>query len=55
MKDRFSTTSLLSRVAQGNPNVPIADFSMLSGYDSYYHPVEGKPPLPVLLPAARVA
>src|SRR5439155_9025167 len=30
-QNRFSTTSLLSRVAQGNPDVPIADYTLLSG------------------------
>jgi hypothetical protein len=44
----FSTESLLSRVRQGNPEVPIADSTLLSNYDSYYHPSEREPPLPVL-------
>ncbi|HEV8259162.1 MAG TPA: PepSY domain-containing protein, partial [Burkholderiales bacterium] len=44
----FSTESLLTRVKQGNPDVPIADSALLSNYDSYYHPGERKPPLPVL-------
>src|ERR1051326_8976720 len=44
----FSTESLLSRVKQGNPEVPIAEAAVLSNYDSYYHPTERKPPLPVL-------
>src|SRR5262249_440653 len=44
----FSTDSLLTRVKQGNPDVPIAESALLSNYDSYYHPSERKPPLPVL-------
>jgi hypothetical protein len=44
----FSTESLLARVKQGNPNVPVADSVLLNDYDSYYHAVERKPPLPVL-------
>jgi hypothetical protein len=46
--ESFSTESLLSRVRQGNPDVPIAESALLSNYDSYYHPTERKPPLPVL-------
>ena len=46
--ERFSTESLLARVQQGNPNVPIVDSALLTGYDSYYHATERKPPLPVL-------
>ncbi len=44
----FPTESVLSRVKQGNPDVPIAEATLLSNYDSYYHPTERKPPLPVL-------
>jgi hypothetical protein len=44
----FSTESLLARVGQGNPGVPIAEATLLSDYDSYYHATERKPPLPVL-------
>jgi hypothetical protein len=47
-RDPFSTESLLNGVKQGNPDVPIAESAMLSTYDSYYHPGERKPPLPVL-------
>jgi len=47
-RESFSTESLLARAAQGNADVPIAESSLLSDYDSYYHPFEGKPPLPVL-------
>jgi hypothetical protein len=44
----FSTDSLLTRVKQGNPDVPIADSALLSNYDSYYHPSKRRPRLPVL-------
>jgi PepSY-associated TM region len=44
----FSAESVLNRVKQGNPEVPIAESTVLSDYDSYYHPNERKPPLPVL-------
>jgi hypothetical protein len=44
----FSTESLLARVGQGNAGAPIADFALLSTYDSYYHATERKPSLPVL-------
>ena len=44
----FATESLLAYAGQGNPGVPIAEAALLSGYDSYYHPTERKPPLPVL-------
>jgi hypothetical protein len=38
----------MDRVKQGNADVPIAESALLSTYDSYYHPGERKPPLPVL-------
>jgi hypothetical protein len=44
----FPMESLLARVRQGNPDVRVADSSLLSSYDSYYHATERKPPLPVL-------
>lgn len=44
----FPTDSLMARVRQGNPGVPIAEAAVLSSYDSYYHATERKPPLPVL-------
>jgi hypothetical protein len=44
----FSTESVLARVQQGNPNVPIVESVLLSDYDSYYHATERQPPLPVL-------
>jgi PepSY-associated TM region len=47
-KEPFPIGSLLARVAQGNPGVPVAEATVLSDYDSYYHATERKPPLPVL-------
>jgi PepSY-associated TM region len=47
-RELFSTESLMTRVKQGNPDVAIAESTLLSDYDSYYHPSESKPPLPVL-------
>ena len=47
-RDLFSTESLMMRVKQSTPDVPIAESVLLSKYDSYYHPTERKPPLPVL-------
>jgi hypothetical protein len=47
-RDPFPTESVMSRVKQGNPDVPISEWKLLDAYDSYYHPSERKPPLPVL-------
>jgi hypothetical protein len=47
-RNHFPTESLMDRVKQGNPDVPIVESALLSSYDSYYHPSERKPPLPVL-------
>ena len=47
-RELFSTESLMTRVKQGNPNVAIAESTVLSDYDGYYHPTERKLPLPVL-------
>jgi len=44
----FSTESLMKRVKESTPDVPVAESVLLSNYDSYYHPTERKPPLPVL-------
>ena len=44
----FSMESLLSRIQNGNPEIPLIEASLLSDYDSYYHPAERRPPLPVL-------
>jgi hypothetical protein len=47
-RELFSTESLMARVKQGNPDVAIAESTLLSDYDAYYHPTERKLPLPVL-------
>jgi len=46
--DIFSTESLMRLVKQSAPDVSVAESVLLSSYDSYYHPTERKPPLPVL-------
>ena len=40
--------SLMQRVKQGNPGVPIAESQLLSDYDSYYYARGRERPLPVL-------
>jgi hypothetical protein len=47
-RESFSMDSVMTRVKEGNPDVPIAESQVLSDYDSYYHPRESKPPLPVI-------
>jgi hypothetical protein len=47
-RDLFPVESLMSRIQQGNPDVPIVETALLQDYDSYYHPGERRPPLPVL-------
>jgi hypothetical protein len=47
-RESFSTESLLGLAKQGNSEFPIAESRLLGDYDSYYHPTERKPPLPVL-------
>jgi len=47
-RELFSTESLMTRVKQGNSNIAIAESTLLSDYDGYYHPTERKLPLPVL-------
>jgi hypothetical protein len=44
----FPMESVLARVQQGNPNVPLVETALLTNYDSYYHATERKPPLPVI-------
>jgi hypothetical protein len=44
----FSAESVLARVQQGNPGVPIVEKAVLTDYDSYYHATDRKPPLPVI-------
>jgi hypothetical protein len=47
-RESFSTESLLARIQKANPGVPMIESRLLSDYDSYYHPGERRPPLPVL-------
>ena len=47
-REPFSVESLMSRIQQGNPNVQVVESRLLSDYDSYYHPSERRPALPVL-------
>ena len=42
----FSVESLMSRVQQAVPNVPIVESTLLSEYDSYYYSNDGSRPLP---------
>ncbi len=44
----FSIDSLMSRIQQGNPGAGVAESAVLSDYDSYYHPGETLPRLPIL-------
>ena len=44
----FSTESVIARIEKGNPEAKIVESQLLSDYDSYYHPSERRPPLPVL-------
>ena len=47
-REPFSMESLMQRVKQGNPGVPIAESQLLSDYDSYYYARGRERPLPVL-------
>jgi hypothetical protein len=47
-REPFSIDSLMARVREGNPGVPIAESQILSEYDSYYYAQDGAAPLPVL-------
>jgi hypothetical protein len=44
----FSTESLVGKAQQANPDVPIAEVTELSSYDSYYYSRDGDAPLPVV-------
>jgi len=44
----FSTESLIARLGQGLPGVPIAESQLLTGYDAYYYSKDRLKPLPVL-------
>jgi len=47
-KESFSIASLMSRVGQSTPGVPVAESQLLSQYDSYYYARGQERPLPVL-------
>ena len=47
-REPFSTESLLDRIGRANPDVPVIESRLLSDYDSYYHPGDSRPPLPIL-------
>lgn len=47
-REPFSVESVVQRVKEGNPNVPVADLQLRSDYDSYYRSRDRRPPLPVL-------
>ncbi len=47
-REPFSVESLMSRVKEVHPDVPVAESELLSQYDSYYYSNEGARPLPVL-------
>ena len=47
-REPFSIESLMERVKQGNPGVPIAESQVLPEYDSYYYARGQDAPLPVL-------
>jgi uncharacterized iron-regulated membrane protein len=47
-KELFSTESLIQRLTEPNPNVKVAESSLLQDYDSYYYSFNRKAPLPVL-------
>jgi hypothetical protein len=44
----FSEESLLARIQNATPDVPMVESGLLGDYDSYYHPGETRPGLPVL-------
>ena len=47
-REPFSIESLMDRVREGNPDVPIVTSEILPKYDSYYYAQDGSAPLPVL-------
>jgi hypothetical protein len=44
----FGTASIVERLKRAVPDVPIAEQTVLAGYDSYYYSRGGQSPLPVL-------
>jgi len=47
-REPFSIESLISRMKDGNPGVPIVESQVLQDYDSYYYSQNRESPLPVL-------
>ncbi len=47
-REPFSIASVMTRVRQGEPDVPIAESQVLADYDSYYYARDPQPPLPVV-------
>ena len=47
-RESFSIASIMTRVREGAPNVPIAESAVLTDYDSYYYARDPNPPLPVV-------
>ncbi len=47
-REPFSIESLMGRVKEGNPGVPVAESQVLADYDSYYYAKDRESPLPVL-------
>jgi hypothetical protein len=47
-REPFSTESLLARMKESAPDVPIVEASMLADYDAYYYSRNREAPLPVL-------
>lgn len=44
----FSTESLVGKAKEANPDIPVAEVTELSSYDSYYYSRDGEAPLPVV-------
>ena len=47
-RELFDTETLIARVKQVNPEVPIVETTLLQDYDAYYYSRDREAPLPVL-------
>jgi hypothetical protein len=47
-REPFTVESLMTRLQQAHPDVPVVDRELLSEYDSYYYSRQREAPLPVL-------
>jgi hypothetical protein len=47
-REPFPVDSIMQRVAQGNPGVPVAASELLTDYDAYYYDSDREAALPVL-------